>query len=240
VGWEDRLTMMGMCFASSGGTDPGLAAQVAALRDSTMFALTARRWLAGYLGVEPTLDALSAARHAAMSLDPAGYIGALMADQHIANVIADEGYPQPTVTRAEFEADLGVRVHRVARIEPWIIELQALDLDFGDFEAGFERRLEEAAVDPHTVGFKSIIAYRCGLDFDPTRPSDHDVAERAGAWLREIGMTGRSRLTDPVLLRFGLWEGAATGLPLPCLPGPQTSAGEPGTRSLSPSHSRSR
>jgi len=190
AGWEDRLTMMGMCFASSGGTDPGLAAQVAALRDSTMFALTARRWLAAYLGVEPTAEALSAARHAAMSVDPVGYISALMADQQIANVIADEGYPQPTVTRAEFEADLGARVHRVARIEPWIVELQALDLAFGDFEAGFERRLEEAAADPHTVGFKSIIAYRTGLDVsDPSRPEAATAYEswKGAGWPKDRG-----------------------------------------------------
>ncbi len=51
LGWEDRLTMMGMCFLSSGQTDPALAEQVHSLRDGTVFALTARRWLAERLGV---------------------------------------------------------------------------------------------------------------------------------------------------------------------------------------------
>ena len=180
AGWEDRLTMMGMCFASSGGSDPRLAAQVTALRDSTVFALTARRWLAAYLGVSATSEAVSAARHAALAADPIGYVTALMADQHIANVIADEGYPQPTVTRAEFEANLGTRVHRVARIEPWIVELQQADLGFDDFEAGFEQRLEEAAGDPQLVGYKSIIAYRTGLDV--TRPSRQETNSAYSLW----------------------------------------------------------
>ncbi|MGD0999008.1 MAG: hypothetical protein ABR941_11935, partial [Thermoleophilia bacterium] len=180
AGWEDRLTMMGMCFVSSGGSDPRLAAQVAVLRDSTVFALTARRWLAEYLGSAATSEAVAAARHAALAADPVGYVTALMADQHIANVIADEGYPQPTVPRAEFERNLGTRVHRVARIEPWIVELQQRDLGFDDFEAGFERQLEEAAGDPRMVGYKSIIAYRTGLDV--TSPSRRETETAYSLW----------------------------------------------------------
>ncbi len=40
------------------------------------------------------------------------------------------------------------------------------------------------------------------------------MAEAAGDWLRAIAAGGPVRLTDPVLLRFGLWEGARTGRPL--------------------------
>lgn len=190
AGWEDRLTMMGMCFASSGGSDPRLAAQVAALRDTTVFALTARRWLAEYLGAAAISEAIAAARHAALAADPVGYVTALMADQHIANVIADEGYPQPTVPRAEFETNLGTRVHRVARIEPWIVELQQSDLGFDDFEAGFEERLKEAAGDPQMVGYKSIIAYRTGLDV--TSPSRRETETayllwKAAGWPKDRG-----------------------------------------------------
>jgi len=164
LGWEDRLTMMGMCFLSSGQTDRALADQVTGLRDSTVFALTARRWLAERLGVEPEPQALAAARATAIGADPAGYCAALMAEQNVVAVIADEGFPQPTVPRDDFERSLGVPVHRVARIEPMIVDLQAEELGWSEFEAGFEARLEEAANDAHTVGFKSIIAYRTGLD----------------------------------------------------------------------------
>jgi uncharacterized protein len=190
AGWEDRLTMMGMCFLSSGQTDERLARQVAALRDGTVFALTARRWLAEYLGVEPSAEAVAAARAVAFSADAHGYVARLMADQGIAAVIADEGYPQPPVARAEFERALGIPVHRVARIEPMVVELQQADMAWADFEAGFEDRLERAAADGHTVGFKSIIAYRTGLDVtDPTASeaaAAYDVWRAAG-WPKDRG-----------------------------------------------------
>jgi len=204
LGWEDRLTMMGMCFLSSGQTDPALAAQVQGLRDGTVFALTARRWLAERLGVEPEARALAAARAAAIGADPAGYCAALMADQHIAAVIADEGYPQPAVLRADFESSLGVPVHRVARIEPMIVDLQAGELAWPDFEAGFEARLDEAAGDAHTVGFKSIIAYRTGLDVESPSAAEAGAAYeqwRASGWPKD---RGRGKVVRDYCLRAAL------------------------------------
>jgi len=189
-GWEDRLTMMGTCVASSGQTDARLLDQVAALRDSTVFTLTARRWLAGYLGVEPTHEAVTGARHAALTADPRSYVHALMSDAHLTAVIADEGYPQPPVTRAEFQESLGVPVYRVARIEPWIADLQALELSFADFEAAFEERLDEAAADPLTVGYKSVIAYRTGLDVTDPGAGEAGAAYqawRAAGWPKDRG-----------------------------------------------------
>jgi uncharacterized protein len=190
AGWEDRLTMMGMCFLSSGQTDQRLADQVTHLRDGTLFALTARRWLAGYLGVEATAEAVSRARAEAFAADPHGYVAGLMAAQHIEAVIADDGFPQPTVERAAFERALGVPVHRVARIEPMIVELQQKDLAWGDFEAGFDALLDRAAADPHLVGFKSIIAYRTGLDVEDPAASAAAAAYdrwRAAGWAKDRG-----------------------------------------------------
>ena len=103
-----------------------------------------------------------------------------MADAHITTVIADDGYPQPTVTRAEFQESLGLPVYRVARIEPWIAELQTQSLSFADFEADFERRLDEAAADQLTVGYKSVIAYRSGLDV--TNPTAAEAATAYTSW----------------------------------------------------------
>ncbi len=189
-GWEDRLTMMGMCFLSSGQSDERLGRQVTSLRDDTLFAVTARRWLARYFGVEPTSGAVSRARAAAFAADPQSHVARLMADQRIEAVIADDGFPQPTVERAQFEEALGVPVHRVARIEPMIVALQQADLGWSDFEARFEDLLDEAAADPHLVGYKSIIAYRTGLDVrDPSvaaAAAAYD-AWRASGWPKDRG-----------------------------------------------------
>lgn len=190
TGWEDRLTMMGMCFLSSGQTDEPLARQVTHLREGTVFALAARRWLAAYLGVEASPDAVSRARADSFAADPHGYISGLLADQRIDAVIADDGFPQPAVDRAAFERALGVPVYRVARIEPIIVELQQADLGWSDFEAGFEGALDRAAADPRLVGFKSIIAYRTGLDVgdpDATMVAAAYDAWRAAGWPKDRG-----------------------------------------------------
>jgi predicted TIM-barrel fold metal-dependent hydrolase len=203
-GWEDRLTMMGMCFLSSGQTDEQMARQVTSLRDETTFALTARRWLAGYFGVDATAEAVTRARTEAFRADASGYVSALMADQGIEAVICDDGFPQPRVDRAEFERALGVRVYRVARIEPMIVELQQADLGWGGFEARFEESLEEAAADSHLVGFKSIIAYRTGLDVED--PTAAEAAAAYDAW-RAAGWTkdrGPGKVVRDYLLRATL------------------------------------
>lgn len=64
------------------------------------------------------------------------------------------------------------------------------------------------------VGLKSIIAYRYGFDFDPVRPSEAEVQVAAGRWLAEVSDSGRARVSDPVLLRAGVWSAADLGVPL--------------------------
>ncbi|MFM8349681.1 MAG: amidohydrolase family protein [Actinomycetales bacterium] len=64
------------------------------------------------------------------------------------------------------------------------------------------------------VGLKSIIAYRFGFDFDPVRPSDAEVQVAAGRWLSEVSRSGHPRVSDPVLLRAGVWAAADMGVPL--------------------------
>ena len=65
------------------------------------------------------------------------------------------------------------------------------------------------------VGCKSIMAYRYGLDVEPTRPSPAEVGVATDRWLsaREQDPAAR-RIADPVLLRYALWCGVDTGLPV--------------------------
>jgi len=221
-GWEDRLSMMGMCAASSGASDPAAATRIAGLRDDTVFVLACRRWLAGFLRVPAESEALATARDEALRTEGSGYVARLLADERVVAVIADEGYPQPQVTRGEFEAALGGRgapegrtsgaaVYRVARIEPWIAELQAGELSFSDFEAAFEGRLDEAAADPLLVGYKSIIAYRTGLDVGAPTAAEAAVAYdswRARGWAedRGPGKTVRDYLLRATLRAAGRHE----------------------------------
>lgn len=178
AGLETRCTFLGESFASSSRLDPALWQHADELTDSTVFGLALRRWLAEYLGCEPTKEAVAAARDEAFRSDPAGYTKALLATEHIAGVFADEGYPQPPIPREEFEAAIGVPVHRVARLEPWI--LRHREESFDGLIAAVEAEMEQGAVDPACVAFKSVIAYRTGLDVG--NPSAEEAVEAFARW----------------------------------------------------------
>jgi predicted TIM-barrel fold metal-dependent hydrolase len=105
-------------------------------------------------------------------------------------------------------ADLaGAPVHEVVRLEK-----VAEDVAHGVGAAGFADAYRTALAGRirAAVATKSIIAYRHGLAVSPRRPSGAEVRRAAGAWLGN----GGGRLTDPTLLRFVLWAGLDTGLPL--------------------------
>jgi predicted TIM-barrel fold metal-dependent hydrolase len=72
------------------------------------------------------------------------------------------------------------------------------------FQAELARSAETA------VAVKSIAAYRHGLRLTPEQPSTYEVRAAAGRWLG----SGAGRVDDPVLLRFLLWSGVETGLPV--------------------------
>ena len=111
---------------------------------------------------------------------PPRYVRGLLESEGFVAVVADEGYPQPTIAREEFEAALGgVTVHRVGRIEPWIVEARE-EGTFDGLVQRFEATANEAADDPLLIGFKSIIAYRTGLDV--TDPSSSDAAAAFDRW----------------------------------------------------------
>jgi len=178
--FETRCMFLGTALMSSNHAHLEAAAFVEEMTETTMFGLALRRWIAGHLGCEPTKDAVVAARDAALRADPPGYVRGLMESENVVAVVADEGYPQPTIPRADFEEALGgVTVHRVSRIEPWIVEARGE----GTFD-GTVQRFEEightAAADPLLIAFKTIIAYRTGLDI--TDPSSADAAAAYDRW----------------------------------------------------------
>ena len=191
--FETRMTAMGTCFLSSAVTGDQDWGTVRDLTNSTVFSLAARRWLSDRLGCAP--GELAEARDRALRADPPGYVKGLVADSNIAGLIADEGYPQPPIAAVDFAAVTGVPVHRVARIEPWIAEILPEAERFGHLEDEFETRLDGAAADSGTVAYKSIIAYRTGLDVETV--SAADAAAAFDHWRRD-GFAETRRHAKPV------------------------------------------
>jgi len=195
AGFEDRITMLGMCLISSGMLDDETSRLLRRLTDSTPLALTMRRRVAEHLGCEPSREAVAEARHAALSADPVAYNRRLWDAASVAGLVYDEGYPQPTIPREDFAADSGATVHRVARIEPYIVSLRERVGSFRQLEEAFVAELESAASDPALVAFKSVIAYRTGLDIDDP-PTDY--CERVFRLWREDEYTETRAHAKPV------------------------------------------
>lgn len=99
----------------------------------------------------------------------------------------------------------GGRAHEVVRLEE-VAELAA-HAD-GDYASAFAEILHRRMLT--AVATKSILAYRGGFDGDLSEPASNEVAEAADRWRQ----TGGVRLTDRVLLRFGLHQALSLGKPL--------------------------
>lgn len=127
----------------------------------------------------------------------------LLTPTGITTHIIDTGFRGDAIlTPAEMATAAGSTAFEIVRLERIAEEIAATTTADG-FAADFEQRLGERAA--QAVGFKSIIAYRFGLDFDPARPTAGEVAKAAEAWLATCAERGTVRMDDPVLLRHILW-----------------------------------
>ena len=168
--------------------------------------LAVRRWCAPALGLEahaPIGEYL--ARRTALGWREA--TSRLLRAAGLAALLVDTGLTGDEFIDRDVLADLaGTPVHEVVRLER-LAEDVAPGTDAAGFASAYRAALAQRV--QAAVAVKSIIAYRHGLAIPAERPTELEVQRAAGAWLRR-----RDRLTDPVLLRFVLWAGVDTGLPL--------------------------
>ncbi|BBA88344.1 amidohydrolase family protein [Mycobacterium pseudoshottsii] len=119
--------------------------------------------------------------------------------------LVDTGIDSDVAGPAELSALSGGRAHEVVRLEQ--VAEQAAQAP-GDYALAFQELLHQRMAT--AIGTKSILAYRGGFDGDLTEPSPAQVAQAAKRW-RDCGGT---RLSDRVLLRFGLHQALRLGKPL--------------------------
>ena len=96
-------------------------------------------------------------------------------------------------------------VHEIVRLES-VAEDAIAESD--DYATAFTRLLDERS--KTAIATKSILAYRGGFDGDLSEPAAAEVVEAALRWRDSPG----TRLTDRVLLRFGLYQALRLGKPL--------------------------
>ncbi|MFF4222582.1 amidohydrolase family protein [Streptomyces abikoensis] len=176
----------------------------------TQLGFAVRRWCPPLLDLEP---------HAPPRryLDRRRELGAAEATRRLLGAtgigayVVDTGLPGDLTTPQELAAaGGGVPCHEIVRLESLTEGLA----DRADGTAAFLDALDGAVADAArtAVGFKSLAAYRHGLDLPPERPRPAEVRVAADRWL--VTRSPGERLTDPVLLRHLLWSAAGTGLPL--------------------------
>lgn len=111
-----------------------------------------------------------------------------------------------TVADVDSVAELsGGCAHEIVRLEQ--VAEQAAHAP-GDYASAFGEILDQRAAT--AIATKSVLAYRGGFAGDLSEPSRSEVAEAASRWRDRGGV----RVTDRVLLRFGLHQAARLDKPL--------------------------
>ena len=172
----------------------------------TLFYRRSLRDLAELYACEPQREAVQAAR---LSRDYPELCTDLFRRANIGHLLIDDGFsPERLWSVAQCRERLPLPVRRVVRIETELQGLLPLHDSVNSLLDALEVLLREAG--KTAAAFKSIIAYRTGLDV--TRPSDLEL-DRSFQQAR----TNRGKLTEKHLLDAALWRALriATELELP-------------------------
>jgi hypothetical protein len=181
--------------------------------------LAIRAWCAPLLDLPAGVDAASylERRHQL----GAGEVNRRMLARGARQLLVDTGYrSQELATLAELAHWAGGAAYEIVRLET-LAETVAADLAGRGIgaPAGYADRFSETvALYPAALGWKSVAAYRGGLNLDWRRPTPDEVREAAAAWLS--GGPNHSpggpvwRLAHPVLIRHGVWTAIDTGRPV--------------------------
>ena len=178
----------------------------------TQLGFALRRWCGPVLGLASSAEAdvYVGYRNSLAGTRPAE---ALLLAAGCSCLLVDTGFTAPGSASL---ADLGelseAAVREVVRLELVAEELATSGCAAAEFGDQFRDLLWQRSAEAAAV--KSIVAYRFGLDFDPSRPALAAVRAAAGDWLRTAEATGQARLSDPVLLRHVLWCAVDRGLPI--------------------------
>ncbi len=124
------------------------------------------RELARFLGVAEDWEVVTAARNRAAEQDYRGWTARLFGDAGIDVLLVDEGGSRPRVTLDELGSIAPARLRRVARTDNIVRDLQPDGDPWARFLARYDEGLDAAIADG-AVAFKSVIAYRTGLDVQP-------------------------------------------------------------------------
>jgi len=187
-------------------------------RGTTMFdsqlGFTMRRWCAPVLDLEPSVAAEDYLRRRA-ELGTAEVNRRLLTAAGVGQWLVDTGYQSGQVTTPEqLVRASGAPASHIVRLEVVAEKAARAGTTAAAWAGAFAEELAIETAAAGAVGYKSIVAYRFGFDFDPTRPAAAEVAAAAGRLLRALDADPAARVVDPVLLRHLIWTAIDIGKPL--------------------------
>jgi hypothetical protein len=174
--------------------------------------LAVRRWCAPVLGLAPhaSPDAYLERR---ADLGPTETARRLLGECGVSDLLVDTGLRHPGLCEADQLGELaGARVHEVTRVEAVVEEVAAGGVDASALGAAVTQALGERAA--RSVAFKSIAAYRVGLELPAIAPTEGEVRRAAGDWLAECDRRGGHRLDDATIVAHAVHACLPLGLPL--------------------------
>ena len=206
TGALDRAGIESLLSEAPGPPAPGTS------RFDSQLGFAVRRWCAPILDLEPSAPAQEYAERRA-ELGTVEVNSRLLRAAGVQAWLVDTGYQADQLSTPEqLAAVSGSPAHEIVRLEAVAERVAKASPSAADFAGSFATAL--AAASEGAVGYKSIVAYRLGLDFDPARPSAGDVTSAAGRLLRALDSDPAVRLDDEVLLRHLIWTAVDAGLPV--------------------------
>ncbi len=127
--------------------------------------------LAKLLDVEENWDAIAEARNRHSEPDLRGWSERLFRSAGVNTLMVDEGGSRPRITLDELGAIAPARLRRVARSDNFIRDLLPQEESWSGFFNRFQEELQ-AAIDDGAMAFKTVIAYRTGLDIQQVSEAD--------------------------------------------------------------------
>jgi uncharacterized protein len=178
----------------------------------TQLGIAVRRWCAPLLGL-PAHASGDAYLERRLTLDRDEVASTMLREAGLGTLVVDTGFRGDSlIDLATLGRLAGAEVRAIVRLESLAEDIARSGTSAAGYPAAFRAAIEQAL--PTSVGWKTVLAYRGGLDIEPEPPTEAEVVDAAGRWLGEVARTGRARLTDRVLLRSGIWEAIRTGRPL--------------------------